>query len=82
MIVGYRVAIAEREDHPYGPPPRESRNWLRVVRSIMADGNGRAVERREHLGRTWTTARAARAEARLWWPYWHVRIIRVVRRGA
>jgi hypothetical protein len=80
VIVGYRVAVALREDYPNGAPPRASRDWLRVVRSILTDGNGLALECDQHPGRTFRTRIAAAFEAMLWVGVWYVRVVRVVRR--
>ena len=77
-IIGYRVAVASREDHPTAPP-RGHRDWMRVVRSLAeSEDDGLAVDRDRSRGKVWRTRTAAEREASAWATYWHTRLVRVV----
>lgn len=83
--VGYRIAVASREDSDY-PPPRGDILWLRVVEPVKParrrkpERYGSALERRFDKGRVYKSRRKALRQADRWRECWHVRLIRVVGR--
>lgn len=80
-LIGYRVAVAAREDHRT-PPPRDHRDWLRITRPHgRGDGGdeGRAERRHQSRGYVFLTRRAAQWEAQAWAEHWHTRVVTVWR---
>lgn len=79
-LIGYRVAIAAREDWPR-PPPHGHRDWLRITRPQSPGYEGLAEQRDVAAGYVFLTRRAAQWEADAWAVLWHARVITVWRRG-
>lgn len=84
-LIGYRVAVAYREDHRT-PPPRGHGDWLRVTRphgrgDEGRGDEGRAERRHQSQGYVFLTRRAAQWEAQAWAEHWHTRVVTVWRRG-
>lgn len=79
-LLGYRVAIACREDHRT-PPPHDHRDWLRITRPQSPGFEGLAEQRDVAKGYVFLTRRAAQWEAEAWAEHWHTRIVWVWRRG-
>lgn len=77
-LLGYRVAVAYREDHRT-PPPRDHREWLRITRPHGRGDEGLAERRHQSRGYVFLTRRAAQHEADAWAEHWHARVITVWR---
>lgn len=77
-LIGYRVAVAARENHRT-PPPRGHRNWLRITCPQIPGFEGFAEQRDRAPGFVFLTRRAAQWEADAWAEHWHARVITVWR---
>lgn len=77
-LLGYRVAVAYREDHRT-PPPHGHRGWLRITRPHGRGDEGLAEQRDVAAGYVFLTRRAALWEADAWAEHWHTRVVTVWR---